>query len=213
MTPTGSSERANAAIQARRGTVAVMLDRVRDTVGQMRRERARVTVAAVARRADVSRTFLYQNPTARALVADAMAATGHQRVVDHAEHAAHIDAAWRERALNAEDALKAAHAEITMQRTTIGQLLGKVRDLENDLPEDGVQRLITENTTLKQQVRQMVQDKSRLEERLKGARDNNRFLDKRVANLEAQLISGVSVGGDDGDAAHSNGDSTVGPAG
>jgi hypothetical protein len=39
-----------------------------------------------------------------------------------------------------------------LQRNNIGQLLGKIRDLENDLPEDGVQRIVTENTTLKQQV-------------------------------------------------------------
>jgi predicted nucleic acid-binding Zn-ribbon protein len=74
-----------------------------------------------------------------------------------------------------------------LQRDNIGQLLGKIRDLENDLPEDGVQRIVTANTTLKQQVRQLTQDKRRLEERLKGARDNNRFLDKRIADLEAEL--------------------------
>jgi hypothetical protein len=38
------------------------------------------------------------------------------------------EAAWRERALNAEDALKAAHAEILTQRTRIGELLGQIRD-------------------------------------------------------------------------------------
>jgi phage shock protein A len=80
-----------------------------------------------------------------------------------------------------------AHTEIALQRNNIGQLLGKIRDLENDLPEDDVQRIVTENTALKQQVRQLTQDKRRLEERLKGARDNNRFLDKRIADLEAEL--------------------------
>ncbi|MDQ0904847.1 hypothetical protein QFZ22_000832 [Streptomyces canus] len=46
-----------------------MLDRVRDVLGQLRRERSRVTFAAVARGADVSRTFLYQKGEARRLVA------------------------------------------------------------------------------------------------------------------------------------------------
>lgn len=74
-----------------------------------------------------------------------------------------------------------------MQRNSIGQLLGRIRDLENDLPEDGIQRLITENTTLNQKVRQLTQHNQTLEERLAGARSNNRFLDKRIAELEAKL--------------------------
>jgi chaperonin cofactor prefoldin len=188
MTTATSSDRTRAAIQARRTNVDVMLNRVRDALKQMRREHARVSIAAIARRADVSRTFLYQNVDARSLVAAAAAAAGDQRMLDQAEQAAHVEASWRERALNAEDALKTAHTEIITQRGVIGQLLGKIRDLENDLPEDGIQRTLTENTSLKQQIRQLTQDKGRLEERLKGARDNNRFLDKRVADLEAELV-------------------------
>jgi Family of unknown function (DUF6262) len=56
-----------AAIAARRARTVQMLQRVRDTVQRMRREKAPVTCQAVARRAGVSRTFLYQNPDARAL--------------------------------------------------------------------------------------------------------------------------------------------------
>ena len=113
---------------------------------------------------------------------EAAAQTSDQRVVDQAEQAARVGASWRERALNAEDALKHAHTEIALQRDNIGQLLGKIRDLENDLPEDGVQRIVTANTTLKQQVRQLTQDKRRLEERLTGARDNNRFWTNGLPN-------------------------------
>lgn len=187
-TTTDAAARTAAALNARRSTIESMLDRVRDALKQIRRERARVTVAAVARRADVSRTFLYQNTDARALVAEAAAAASGQRMTDQAEQAAQVEASWRERALNSENALKIAHAEISLQRNNIGQLLGKIRDLENDLPEDGLQRILTENTTLQQQVRQLRQDKTRLEDRLKGARDNNRFLDKRIADLETQLL-------------------------
>ncbi|MEU3622793.1 hypothetical protein [Amycolatopsis coloradensis] len=80
-----------------------------------------------------------------------------------------------------------------MQRNGIGQLLGKIRDLEQDLPEDGIQRIVTENTTLKQTARQLTQENRRLHERLQGARDNTRFLDKRVADLEAQLLAGPDL--------------------
>src|SRR5262249_48878169 len=103
----------------------------------------------------------------------------------HEQHVARGEASWRERALNAENALKVAHSEICQQRNATAELLGRIRDLEQDLPADGVQRVITENTTLKHQVRQLGQDNQRLEDRLRGARDNARFLDKRLADLEA----------------------------
>jgi chromosome segregation ATPase len=122
-------------------------------------------------------------------VATAAVETDGQRVRDQTHQAAQVEASWRERTLNAEDALRLAHAEIAAQRTTIGQLLGQIRDLEHDLPKDSVQRIVAENTTLKQQLRRLTQDNSQLEERLKGARDNNRFLDKHIADLEAELAS------------------------
>ncbi|KAK5003504.1 hypothetical protein LTR39_006401, partial [Cryomyces antarcticus] len=68
------------------------------------------------------------------------------------------EATWRERALNAEDALKTAHAEILVQRNRIGELLGRIRDLEAEWTHDDVQRITTENTTLKQRVRQFTAD-------------------------------------------------------
>ncbi|MGV7756252.1 hypothetical protein PJM53_29445, partial [Mycobacterium kansasii] len=80
-------------------------------------------------------------------------------------------ATWRERALNAEEQLTCLNREIIKQRNTIGDLLGKIRDLEADLPEDGVQRLITERTTLKRQIQDLTHEKNRLNERLHAARD------------------------------------------
>src|SRR5260370_40472062 len=96
---------------------------------------------------------------------------------------------WRERALNAESELKRAPGEIAAQRGQIGELLGRIRDLEHDLPEDGIQRTINENHPLRAQARQLPQDNRRTEERLAGARDTNRFLDKRIAGLEADLLA------------------------
>ena len=60
--------------------------RVHDALARMRREKTPVTVAAVARRAGVSRTFLYSNPEARTAVADAAAASGLRQAADLAEH-------------------------------------------------------------------------------------------------------------------------------
>ena len=147
-----------AALAARRRSTEAALGRVRDAIARLRREKAQVSVAAVSRRADVSRTFLYGNPDARAAVAAAIAQAGEQRsrILDAQDD--EREATWRERALNAEDALKAAHAEILAQRTRIGELLGQVRDLQSEWTQEAIQRITTENTTLKQRVRTLTAD-------------------------------------------------------
>ena len=176
-----------AALAARRRSTEAALGRVRDAVARLRREKTQVSVAAVSRRADVSRTFIYGNPAARAVVADAIAQAGEQRTRLLDARDGEREATWRERALNAEDALKAAHREITVQRIRIGELLGQVRDLQSEWTEETVQRITTENTTLKQRVRTLTAGNRTLEEKLKAARENLRFHDKRIADLEARL--------------------------
>jgi chromosome segregation ATPase len=190
MTAQDGAPQTAAAIQARRAGIAAMIQRVDRALQQMRRDHATVSVAAVSRWAGVSRTFLYQNAEARALVAAAVGEHAKNADARTSAAAPAETAPWRERALNAESDLKRAHGEIAAQRGRIAELLGRIRDLEHDLPEDGIQRTITENHALRAQVRQLTQDNGRLEERLAGARDNNRFLDKRIADLEAQLADG-----------------------
>jgi hypothetical protein len=68
-----------------------------------------------------------------------------------------------------------------------GELLGRIHDLEHDLPEDGIQRTITENHTLRAQVRQLTQDSRRPEERLAVPATITGFLTSEIADLEAQL--------------------------
>ncbi|MFD4947974.1 hypothetical protein ACFWNT_37040, partial [Streptomyces sp. NPDC058409] len=86
-----------------------------------------------------------------------------------ADQDAEHEATWRERALNAEEGLKAAQAEILAQRTRMGELLGQIRDLQAEWTEGAIQRITTENTTLKQRVRQLTADNRSLDERLKAA--------------------------------------------
>ena len=179
MTP----DRTAAAIEARRRATEQKLQQVRDAVASLRRHKAPVTYPAVARQAGVSRTFLYANPDAQALISDAISKTGTQ----HARGSDDQEPSWRERALNAEAALKTARAEIAAQRRRMAILLGQIRDLEHDLSPEAAQRLATENTTLKQRVRQLSHDNRTLEDRLEAARSNNRFADRRIAQLEAQL--------------------------
>lgn len=188
-TATVPETRTAAAQAARHRKTETALQRVHDAIARIRREKAQVSVAAVARRADVSRTFLYDNTEARAAVAAAMADAGERRTQMLADQHDAREATWRERALNAEEALKAAHTEILTQRNRIGELLGQIRDLEAEWTQEAVQRITTENTTLKQRVRQLTTDNRTLDERLKAARSNLRFQDRRVADLEAQIAA------------------------
>lgn len=181
------ASRTAAALAARRRKTEASLQRVHDAIARIRREKAQVSIAGVARRADVSRTFLYDNQQARAAVAAAMTEAGEHRSQLLAGRDDEREATWRERALNAEAALKAARAEVVVQRTRIGLLLGEIRDLQAEWTEEAIQRITTENTTLKQRVRQLTADNRTLDERLKAARSNVRFQDRRVADLEARL--------------------------
>lgn len=186
-TPTAHKPRTAAALESRRRSAQAAVERVHDTISRLHREKTPVSVAAVARRADVSRTFLYDNPEARAAVAAAIAEAGQRRGQALTDQDHQHEATWQERALNAEDALKAANTEILNQRTRIGELLGQIRDLEAEWTDEAIQRITTENTTLKQRLRQLTTDNRTLEERLKAARSNLRFQDRRIADLEAKL--------------------------
>ena len=179
--------RTAAALAARRRDTQAALERVHQAITRLRRDKTPVTVAAVAHRAKVSRTFLYTNSDAKTAVAKAIRETTAQRdrLQDEQDDAG--EASWRERALNAEHALKTANQEIMTQRTRIGELLGRIRDLEAEWTQDAIQRVTTENTTLKQRVRQLTADNRTLDERLKAARSNLRFQDRRIADLEARL--------------------------
>ncbi|WLQ40363.1 DUF6262 family protein [Streptomyces laculatispora] len=177
-----------AAIAARRTQTKEKLDRVATAIGQLRRDCGRLTIRAIAERASVSSTFLYENPDARALVQNAVTDSRSRRAAaGQAEHE-RIEATWRERALNAEAELTRTQKEVLLQRQRIGELMGQIRDFDQMVPGESVQHLISENTTLKHQVQQLTQEHRKLQERLEGARSNLRFSDKRIAALEAELL-------------------------
>jgi predicted nucleic acid-binding Zn-ribbon protein len=56
------------------------------------------------------------------------------------------------------------------------------------IPGDSVQATLTENTTLKRRIQQLTHEHRALQERLEGARSNLRFAEKRIADLEVQLL-------------------------
>jgi hypothetical protein len=188
MTPAHTAPpRTLAANQARQRTTQDKLRRVEDALKRMRRQGVPVTYPAVARQARVSRTFLYQHDAAKTLMTSAITTTADLRQQARAVQDAQAEASWRQRALNAEDALQAAFAEIRAQREQIGKLLGQIRDLEAQYTHDAAQRVAADNSALKQRARQLAQDNRGLQDKLQAARSNNRFPGKRIAGLEAEL--------------------------
>jgi chromosome segregation ATPase len=185
-TAKGSEHRTAAALAARHHATQAALDRVHDAIRRLRREKTPITVAAVARRT-VSRTFLYTNLGAKTAVAQAVAEEGKRAGGPAVTQDEQREASWRERALNAEEALKTANREILTQRTHIGELRGRIRDLEAEWTQDAIQRVTTENTSLKQRVRDLTDENHTLDERLQAARSNLRFQDRRIADLEARI--------------------------
>src|SRR6266851_485303 len=157
-----------AANQARRKRTEDKLRAVADAIQQMQRRRLPVTYPAIAARAGVSRTFLYDNPSARDLVSTAITRASGQRQQDTADRDAQAEASWRQRALNAEQALKTAHAEIRAQRARIGELLGQLRDTHHAHDSDAAGRLAAENATLRQRIRDLTAGWRTLEERMQA---------------------------------------------
>ncbi|MFD7537496.1 DUF6262 family protein [Streptomyces sp. NPDC059819] len=187
-TQTTHGPRTQQALLARQQRTLAMLDSIRTATDRMIKKGAVISTAAVARESGASRTFLYEHPDARALVLEATAKAAGRRARSRQDAAAEQEAAWRDRALNAEDGLKAAQGEIRRQRTQIGQLLGQVRDLATPWSTRDVVNLTTRVAELDQQLQALTGENRSLKERLTAARENNRFADRRIAELEAELL-------------------------
>ncbi|GAA2046647.1 hypothetical protein GCM10009839_58990 [Catenulispora yoronensis] len=187
-TPSVPDGRTSRALAARREQTDSALTRLKSVLDHMAKSRTPITMAAVARNAAVSRTFLYEHAEARALVNAAINRAAGRRVQDRQRAQDELEASWRERALNAEAALTTAHAEILAQREQIAELIGQVRDLRSAWSEDDIMRIVTDNGNLKRQVRELATEGKSLAAKLAAARDNVRFADKRIADLEVQII-------------------------
>ncbi|WP_086830660.1 DUF6262 family protein [Streptomyces sp. NRRL B-24572] len=190
---TASSHRTAQALRARSQKTEASLLRIKRVVEQLAKNGTPITVAAVARQADVSRTFLYEHTEARTIVTQAtLRARGLRAETDQAQRDA-IEASWRERALNTEEALKNTNAEVVNQRERIAELLGQIAGLQGEWTDADVVRITTANVALQREVRALTAERDRLNRRLVAARDNARFADKRIAALEAQITEKLTV--------------------
>ncbi len=132
--------RTAAAIKARREATQALAACVEQSLTAMRRAGVPITVAAIARDASVSRTFICQNPNARSLISAALRQDDTSLLASRDDHAANAEASWHRRALNAEDALREAGKRLSQQQANIGKLLGRIRDLETEWPEGSLAR-------------------------------------------------------------------------
>lgn len=66
--------------------------------------------------------------------------------------------------------------------------MGQLRDTEQADPGDSVQSVLAENVSLKRRLDQMTREHHSLQERLEGSRSNLRFAEKRIADLELELL-------------------------
>lgn len=162
--------RPNAAIAARQAAALGKVHAVEQAIRALARAGLPISRAAVAKRAQVSRTFLYENDAAAALIDAALTRTTAQaQVKQEASDDAHT-ASWRERALNAEAALKKYRSDPSEARREIADLLGELRDPDGTWLREDRDRLRAERDTLVSERNQLRQELRRAETQRDSAR-------------------------------------------
>jgi chromosome segregation ATPase len=165
------------AIAARKSAATDKVNKVRLAIRRIAKRGSPLTKANIADTAGVSRTFLYENPEARALVEEALRlsdadATVRDQAVDEADAAS-----WRARALNAEDGLRQSRSKIEALQQTVADLLGQLRD------PDGTS-IIDERQQLRDQIISLTRE---LEDSRRQLAEANRRLDAVRRNRKNDL--------------------------
>jgi AcrR family transcriptional regulator len=124
----------SAAATDARHSAPSMINSLEKTLRQIQGEGADLSIAAIARRAHVSRTSLYQNSAARQLVADFMSDAEDNLITPMLSDPNRSKRHCGDGALNAEGSLRSSHQEIVSQRGASAELLGRIRDLESRFP-------------------------------------------------------------------------------
>ena len=169
----GGQPRPDKAIDARRRAAAAKVTAVEKAVKTLGRAGAPITRAGIAKLAGVSRSFTYENDTARAMITEAQART-QARVTDRVETmTAQQEASWRERALNGEDQIRTLRRELTIQRRLVADLMGQLRQPDGTWVEDDRNRLRDQNEQLLAERDRLARERNELQRRLDGARANN----------------------------------------
>jgi hypothetical protein len=189
---TGSSQvatprqhaRPERAIAARRRAAGAETAQVEKAVKALARTGAPISCAGVARLAGVSRSFVYENDQARAVVTAAQARTQAGVAGRIPAATAQQEASWRERALNAEQRARDLQHELTAQRRLTAGLLGQLRQPNGTWLADERNRLQAENGQLLAERNQLARERNDLHRKLDAARANlARLTERRVDEL------------------------------
>jgi hypothetical protein len=172
------------AIAARHRAAEAKTASVGKAIKTLARTGAPVTCAGVARLAGVSRSFLYENDQARALITTAQARTQARTAGTVPAATSQQEASWRERALNAEQRARDLHHELTAQRHLTAGLLGQLRQPDGTWLADENTRLRQQHEYLLAERNQLARDRNDLHRKLDAARANlARLTEQRVTSL------------------------------
>lgn len=172
------------AIAARRHAAERKAAAVAKAVKTLARTGAPITCAGVARLAGVSRSFIYENDQARAILTAAQARTQARTAGSIPAATAQQEASWRERALNAEQHARDLQRELTAQRRLAAGLLGQLRQPDGTWLADERDRLHADNEHLLAERNQLARERGDLRRKLEAARANlARLTEHRVAEL------------------------------
>ena len=196
----GGPPRPDKAIDARRRAAAAKVAAVEKAVKTLGRAGAPITRAGIAQLAGVSRSFTYENETARAMITQAQART-QARVADRVETmTAQQEASWRERALNGEDQIRTLRRELTLQRRLVADLMGQLRQPDGTWIADDRNRLREANEQLTAERDRLARERNELQRRLDGARAN-------IVRLNGERVIELFPSGPDATAVTSDGGS------
>jgi hypothetical protein len=186
-TPAGTSParpQPDRAIQARRRDAAAKAKTVENAVKTLGRTGLPITRAAVARLAGVSRSFTYENDAARTIITEAQARSQAKAEARTAMITSQEEASWRERALNAEDQIRALRRDLDAERRLIADLIGQLREPDGTWIEHDRNRLRAENQQLLAERNQLLRERNALQRKLDGARANiSRINQRQVTQL------------------------------
>ncbi|MCU4183852.1 hypothetical protein K6U06_05730 [Acidiferrimicrobium sp. IK] len=160
------------AIDARRRDTAIKVTAVGKAVKAVGRTGVPVTRAGVARLAGVSRSFTYENHDADTMITAAQSRTQALAGDRDEKLTAQQQAAWQERALNAEDQVRHLRRELGTQHQLVGDLLGQLREPNGTWIQEDRDRLRQDNEHLRYERNQFLRDRDDLHRKLDGARAN-----------------------------------------
>lgn len=185
-TNAGRKQPTEEALAVRRQQIEVSLSRVRTVLKRAKSSGVKLSMANIAELSTVSRSFLYQNSAARELVEE-FRGMAESKFTGNFETHSLVASGWKDRCLNAESAASKLAADLKEQKTVVEDLYGKL--LGQSVGSADISRdLVSENHRLKRDLHDVRQRERRLENALQGSRSNVEHLNRRLAELEVEIL-------------------------